>query len=60
MTSDPLFPIHETDEYATSPILAEPAKSMLKFLPTPYGAINKEVLLATIKRNERITAEDHF
>ena len=51
------MPIHEIDEEAHETI--EP-KSLLSHLPTPYGALNEKVMLATVKRNERITALDHF
>jgi sulfite reductase alpha subunit-like flavoprotein len=32
----------------------------LKDLPAPHGAINSEVILATMIGNERLTSPDHF
>ena len=32
----------------------------MKNLPTPHGAINKEVILSSIKDNIRITSKGHF
>ncbi len=42
-------------------ILEEESKvSCLSQLPAPNGAINQQVIISRVIRNDRITAEDHF
>jgi hypothetical protein len=38
----------------------QPHSSTLHKLPAPNGSLNKEVILAKVIQNKRITAVDHF
>ncbi len=52
----PLYKVELIDSEST----IVPSHSTIHFLPKPNGALNKQVIKASIKSNTRITAEDHF